>query len=479
MCNKCENFHSDLFPNHNSYNLNKDTNLFNNICKETNHTDFLNYYCKKHNELICVKCITKIKGKGNGQHSDCDIFFIEDIKEEKKIKLNQNIKYLEELSIGLEKSINNFNNIFENVNLKKENLEKKIVKIFTKLRNALNEREDEILFDLDKIFDELCLNYKEFYDLKKLPNKVKVSLEQGNKIEKGWNEENKLIYLINGCINIENNINIIKKLNEKIEKFKGVNVEIKFNYEEDTINNYIKRIKNFGYLYYKGKDGYKFLKNHININGDNSVMLITNNTCPLLTNLLKFNNSINKIDIKPSKSLSNLNFKNMQQFKAIIYDLQDSGFEETINTEEINNYLKNGGNIIITHDQWSHWIRMASVNAKFFGAKIQKQDYIFVSKAKIYNNNHPIFTSFYDLYLDNKSIINISATHKSDTIYENMEEYYKDLLIELEDNKYGEYLLIKEIEKGKVIFWNVGHSYDLTDYEKKLFMNFIYWICNY
>ena len=168
MCNKCENFHSDLFPNHNSYNLNKDTNLFNNICKETNHTDFLNYYCKKHNELICSKCITKIKGKGNGQHSDCDIFFIEDIKEEKKSKLNQNIKYLEELSIGLEKSINNFNNILENVNLKKENLEKKIVKIFTKLRNALNEREDEILFDLDKIFDELCLNYKEFYDLKKI-----------------------------------------------------------------------------------------------------------------------------------------------------------------------------------------------------------------------------------------------------------------------------------------------------------------------
>ena len=81
--------------------------------------------------------------------------------------------------------------------------------------------------------------------------------------------------------------------------------------------------------------------------------------------------------------------------------------------------------------------------------------------------------------MDNKSIINISATHKTDTIYENMEEYYKDLLIELEDNKHGEYLLIKENEKGKIIFWNVGHSYDLTDYEKKLFMNIIYWLYNY
>ena len=155
MCNKCDIFHSDLFPNHNSYNINKNTNLFNSICKEKNHTDFLNYYCRKHNELICVKCTSKIKGKGNGQHSDCNISFIEDIKEEKKSKLNQNIKYLEELSIGLEQSINNLNNILDNINIKKENLEKKIQKIFTKLRNALNEREDELLLDLDKIFDEL------------------------------------------------------------------------------------------------------------------------------------------------------------------------------------------------------------------------------------------------------------------------------------------------------------------------------------
>ena len=479
MCNKCENFHSDLFPNHNSYNLNKNTNIFNSICKENNHKDFLNYYCRKHNELICVKCTSKIKGKGNGQHTDCDISFIEDIKEEKKSKLSQNIKYLEKLSIGLEQSINNLNNILDNVNLKKENLEKKIQKIFTKLRNALNEREDELLFDLDKIFNELSFNDDKLYDFKNLPNKVKISLEQGKKIENEWNEENKLIYLINGCINIENNINIIKVLNEKIEKIKGVNVEVKFNFEEDSINNYIKRIKNFGYLYYKGKDGYKYLTKLINIYDDNNIMLITNNTSPILTNLLKFNNSINKVDIKPSKILTNLKFQDMQQFKAIIYDLQDSGFEEACNIEDINKYLNNGGSIIITHDQWTHWPRKACVNANLIGAKIQPQEYTFVSKAKILNNNHPIFTSFYNLYMNNKDIINISSTHKTDTIYENIEEYYINLLIELDDNKHGEYLLIKEIEKGKVIFWNVGHSYDLTDYEKKLFMNLIYWICNY
>ena len=59
----------------------------------------------------------------------------------------------------------------------------------------------------------------------------------------------------------------------------------------------------------------------------------------------------------------------------------------------------------------------------------------------------------------------------------------KDILIELEDGKKGEYLLIKEIGKGKLIFWNAGHSYqnttitdNLTDFEQKLFVNFIYYI---
>ena len=59
-----------------------------------------------------------------------------------------------------------------------------------------------------------------------------------------------------------------------------------------------------------------------------------------------------------------------------------------------------------------------------------------------------------------------------------MKEYYKDLLIELDDNKHGEYLLIKKNGKGNLIFWNAGHSYDLTEVEQKLFMNFIHWICD-
>ena len=45
----------------------------------------LSYFCKDHNQLCCAACIAKINKNGDGQHHDCDVCSIEDIKEEKKI----------------------------------------------------------------------------------------------------------------------------------------------------------------------------------------------------------------------------------------------------------------------------------------------------------------------------------------------------------------------------------------------------------
>ena len=85
MCNKCEKLHSGLFENHHKFNLDKDINeIFTGYCKEPNHNEELEFYCKSHNKLCCVKCIIKIKSKGKGQHKDCEVFNIDEIKEEKK-----------------------------------------------------------------------------------------------------------------------------------------------------------------------------------------------------------------------------------------------------------------------------------------------------------------------------------------------------------------------------------------------------------
>ena len=154
MCNKCEKIHSELFQNHKKFNIDKDTSeIFTGYCKEENHLEKLNYFCKTHNKLCCSSCIVKVKRQGNGQHTDCDVCNIEDIKDEKKNKLNQNIKFLEDFSKNLQQLINELKEIFRKICENKESLKLKIQKIFTKLRNSLNEREDELLLEVDKQID--------------------------------------------------------------------------------------------------------------------------------------------------------------------------------------------------------------------------------------------------------------------------------------------------------------------------------------
>ena len=86
MCNKCDIHHSSpLLKNHNSYNILNPDQIFTGICQEKNHFNKLEYFCKSHNKLCCVKCLCKLNEKGDGQHKDCDVCYLENIKEEKKI----------------------------------------------------------------------------------------------------------------------------------------------------------------------------------------------------------------------------------------------------------------------------------------------------------------------------------------------------------------------------------------------------------
>ena len=159
MCNKCSNHHSELFEEHKTNNLNKDPKqIFTGICNEKKHKEELEYLCKNDNILCCAACLSKINNKGYGQHKDCDVCNIEDIKEEKKNKLNENIKYLEDLSQTIEKSINEIKIIIENMNKSKEELKLKIQRIFTQLKKEISDREDELLNKVDIIYTETYFN---------------------------------------------------------------------------------------------------------------------------------------------------------------------------------------------------------------------------------------------------------------------------------------------------------------------------------
>ena len=235
-----------MCQNHTIFKLeNKDIKeIFTGFCKEGNHKNKLEYYCRTHNELCCVACITNIKGKGNGQHSGCQVTLIEEIKNEKKDKLQENLKYLEDISKTIEESINKLKKISEEINTKKENLKIQVKSIFTKIRNSLNAREDEILLEIDKKFNELFFKEDLVKESEKIPKKVKFSLDNGKKMNNKWNDDKNLSYLIHECINIEDSMNKINLINEEIKKNMIINKEINFITKEYEIIDYIKMFGN-------------------------------------------------------------------------------------------------------------------------------------------------------------------------------------------------------------------------------------------
>ena len=268
MCEKCLDYHKQFY-NHHLIDINKDKEeIFNGICQEEYHLNNLEYYCKNHNQLCCDSCIVNFKKKGKGLHSNCDIYSIEDIKDEMKNKLDDNIKLLENLSNSLEESINELTKIFVNIRENKENLKSKIQKIFTKLRNAINMQEDELILEVDKKYEDIFFKEEIIKKCEKLPKRVVTSLEKSKLINKeDYNNNNKLNRFIYDCINLEKNIQDIKILNENIKKCKLIKPNVKLYLEEEEINNNIKNIKLLGQIYYKNFD-FGNNNNELKINKD-------------------------------------------------------------------------------------------------------------------------------------------------------------------------------------------------------------------
>jgi len=250
MCQNCKKIHLDLY-NHHQLDLNDENqDMLIGLCKENNHNYNLEYYCKTHNKLICVACIASIKKKGNGQHKNCKVYIIEDIKEEKTKKLKGNITTLEILFNSVKESIENVKKNLEDINIKKEEMKINIQKIFTKIRNEINNREDELLLKIDQKFDNLVFNESSLKDYDNQSKKIKISLNEKKLLDKEWKDEN-IISLINECINVENNIKNLKKLNNNLKKNDSKKIyTVDNNFQEEQINKFIKTIKNLGDIYY-------------------------------------------------------------------------------------------------------------------------------------------------------------------------------------------------------------------------------------
>ena len=250
MCKKCQNLHSGLFTNHHIYNINKKSNdIFTGLCKEKTHSNRLDYYCKSHNQLCCVDCLCIIEDDEKGQHKNCDVCVIKKIKDTKKKLLKEN-NYLECLSNSLKQSIDQLKRIFEEKNINKEEVKLEIQNNFKELKKILDERENKLLIEVDKKFDDILFKEDFIKQTEELPKKVNDLLNKGKTKDIDWNDINKLNLIINNCIIIENSIKNIKLIDENIIKFKSIfNLKIKYNSDKDKFNKLLDDIKKYGDIF--------------------------------------------------------------------------------------------------------------------------------------------------------------------------------------------------------------------------------------
>ena len=136
---------------------------------------------------------------------------------------------------------------YEEIEEKKENLKIRIQKLFTKLRNDLNKREDKLLFQVELIYEKNYFNKNFIKDIERMSNQIKLSIDKGKNILKNYNnKDTNLGSLIYNCIQIEeqiDNMNLIMEKIDKYEKNKKIKIDLKLKEEEIK---FLMNIKNFG-----------------------------------------------------------------------------------------------------------------------------------------------------------------------------------------------------------------------------------------
>ena len=331
LCEECERYHSKIFHNHKiCYSKENVAKIFDGFCKENNHLEKLEFFCKTHNKLCCSSCITKIKRKGKGQHTDCDICLIEDIKDTKKDLLNKNYSILKELSKNISGSIKELKYILETLNNNKYELKLKIKTTFNEIKKLINEKENELIKEVDETYEKIYISNNKIKQIYSTPNEIKQSLEKSNLNEYYWENDNKLMSLINESLNIENIIFNINKNNEIMQKIKNDFNPIKNFYktEDNYINNLHKNFISFG------KD------NKINISNDKNKEKIQKNLDIKINSLYFIKNNV-------GFTFNFLTFNSEQYFKYYSRDMKYEDNENLVFTLCLEGNDENSINSII------------------------------------------------------------------------------------------------------------------------------------
>ena len=163
----------------------------------------------------------------------------------------------------------------------KEEFKLKVQTTFTKIRNCLNEKEDELMSKIDNKYKEEFFDDNMIKQSELLPKKIEKSLEKGKLIDK--NNENKeeiqLNQFINDCLNIEHNINNINKIKKTIERFNYKQKRKIFFENDEEIKQFCSTIKKIRFIYHYQSaeseiiEGNDFIRINNWIGGNNQFIL--------------------------------------------------------------------------------------------------------------------------------------------------------------------------------------------------------------
>ena len=134
--------------------------------------------------------------------------------------------------------------MIEKTDKQKEELIVKIQKIFTQIRSAINEREDQLLLYVGKKFDRYCIKKDKIKEIEDLPKLIKSNIEKGNILKNDWKKKS-LSFLINDCTKIEENLNKINIINNRLTKINSANIHINFFPNDYEVNHLVTSLKEF------------------------------------------------------------------------------------------------------------------------------------------------------------------------------------------------------------------------------------------
>ena len=184
------------------------------------------------------------------------------------------------------------------------------------------------------------------------------------------------------------------------------------------------------------------------------------------------------LDIIDFVSVQKYELSNFKKYSAIVYDFVDCGYGENSAKfhDVILNYIKNGGSIFATHDQFDfeneglQFPRLLNM----LGLKYYRDMSSYTNKAIVTNKNHPIFYNYYNLtYLN---VFETKSTHKSWSEYDRTTSATKLIDLVLNDGQYVDYLIVNNYVKGRTAMTRAGHSHSMSLDEEKIFINTLHWL---